>query len=429
MSRAAEDRRPHLAILGAGPTGLEAALAAAEAGHPFTLYEAGDTVAAHVRDWGHVRLFSPWDLNVSPRARARLGREGVELPSGDACPTGAELVDELLAPLAALPEIRPHVRLGTRVTAVGREGLLKHEEIGTPERRGHRFRLLVSHGDGSKGEGREVVEAAEAVLDCTGSYAIPNALGDAGIPAPGERALETRHPEALVRRIPDVVGDEKGWAGKTVLLVGAGHSAQTAARDLAALAERRPGTRALWALRRPAPSFEPLPDDPLPERSRLLEEAAALAAGASPAVEVRTGVVVDAVEAVDSAPAGNGGRPGSPRVRVSLRGRDGEREEVEVDRVLALTGSVGDHRLYRQLQVHECYATSGPMKLAAALLGAGGGGGDCLAQESHGADTLVNPEPGFFLLGSKSYGRNSTFLMRVGWQQVDEVFGLLRAGG
>ena len=100
---------------------------------------------------------------------------------------------------------------------------------------------------------------------------------------------------------------------------------------------------------------------------------------------------------------------------------------MDVDRILSLTGYVGDHRLYRQLQVHECYATSGPMKLAAALLGAGSD--DCLTQESHGADTLVNPEPGFFLLGSKSYGRNPTFLMRVGWQQVEEVFGLLGGDG
>jgi hypothetical protein len=63
------------------------------------------------------------------------------------------------------------------------------------------------------------------------------------------------------------------------------------------------------------------------------------------------------------------------------------------------------------------------MKLAGALLGAGSS--DCLTQTSHGADTLTNPEPGFFILGSKSYGRNNTFLMRIGWEQVGEVFGLL----
>ena len=52
---------------------------------------------------------------------------------------------------------------------------------------------------------------------------------------------------------------------------------------------------------------------------------------------------------------------------------------------------------------------------------------DCLAEASHGPDTLKNPEPNFFVIGEKSYGRNSTFLMRVGWEQVDEVFSLLDA--
>ncbi len=75
--------------------------------------------------------------------------------------------------------------------------------------------------------------------------------------------------------------------------------------------------------------------------------------------------------------------------------------------------------------MHECYATAAPMKLSAALLGAAAG--DCLAQTSHGVEVLTNPEPGFFILGAKSYGRNNTFLMRVGWEQVAEVFGLLSA--
>ncbi len=114
------------------------------------------------------------------------------------------------------------------------------------------------------------------------------------------------------------------------------------------------------------------------------------------------------------------------RTRVNLRRADGGEQAVDVDRLLSLTGYVGDHGIYRQLQVHECYATSGPMKLAAALLGSASD--DCLDQASHGADTLVNPEPGFFMLGSKSYGRNNTFLMRVGWEQVEEVFGLLEGG-
>jgi hypothetical protein len=96
--------------------------------------------------------------------------------------------------------------------------------------------------------------------------------------------------------------------------------------------------------------------------------------------------------------------------------------------VLALNGGVGDASLYRQLQVHECYATAAPVKLSAALLAQSGEGpADCLALQPPGPETLVNPEPGFFILGAKSYGRNSQFLLQVGWQQVDDAFGLIAA--
>jgi cation diffusion facilitator CzcD-associated flavoprotein CzcO len=401
MSSAA---KPHVAILGAGPTGLEAALAAAQEGYPFTVYEASDAAAGHVRAWGHVRLFTSWSMNASPRLRAALAAAGREVPDGDGCPTGAELAERLLLPAAELPAVAAGLRLGTRVLAVGREGLLKHEEIASAERARRRFRLLLGDGDG-----REWVEHADVVIDATGSYGRPNSLGDGGIPAPGERALG----DAVARAVPDLPREAAAWAGRTVLLVGAGHSAQTAARDLAELARQAPGTRVVWALRRREPAWGSPPGDPLPERARLAAAAAELAAGAAPAVEAWRGVTVEAL-----APAASGG------VEVTLRNGGGG-ERLVVDQVLALTGSVGDHALYRELQVHECYASGAPMKLAAALFGAGGG--DCLAQTSHGAQTLTNPEPGFFILGAKSYGRNTTFLMRVGWQQVAEVFGLLAA--
>jgi cation diffusion facilitator CzcD-associated flavoprotein CzcO len=397
--------KPHIAILGAGPTGLEAALAVAEAGYPFTLYEAARKVAGGVRSWGHVQLFSPWSLDVSPRMRRHLEAAGHEVPDGDACPTGRELAERAFDAAAALPEIAPHLRLGARVLRVGREGLLKQEAIGTGERAARPFRLLVQSP-----EGEERVEEAAVVLDCTGSYGHANALGDGGIPAPGEAAARER----IRRTLPDLEAEAEAWAGQRILLAGAGYSAQTAARDLAALAAGHEGTQVTWILRRPEAIFPFDPEDALPLRAELSRAAQALAEGGSPTFEVRPGRVVEAIR---------GGSEGP--LTVVLRRSGGGTEEIAVDRILSLTGYVGDHELYRQLQVHECYATSGPMKLAAALLGAAGGGGDCLAQESLGAETLRNPEPNFFILGAKSYGRNSSFLMRLGWAQVDEVLELL----
>jgi thioredoxin reductase len=407
-SAAAPDRptappaRPRVAILGAGPVGLDAALAAVEAGLPFTLYERGDAPAAHVTAWGHVRLFSPWDLDVSPRMRRHLAAAGTPAPAGDGCPTGAELVARALAPVAALPAVAPHLELATRVVAVGRDGLLKHQEIASAERARRPFRLLLA---GPRGER---TAAADVVVDCTGVYGQPNPVGDGGIPAPGERELGAE----IRRYLPDFQAEAAAWSGRRVLLVGGGHSAQTAARDLAALAAAEPATRVLWLLPREVWSADP--GDPLPERRRVAEEARRLAGGASPAVEALRGARVAALE---------GGGDGALDVR--LVHPDGTGETRRVDRVLSLTGYRGDLGLFRELQVHQCYATEGPMKLSAALLGAAGG--DCLQQQSHGVEALLNPEPGFFLLGAKSYGRNTSFLLRAGWQQVDEVMGWLAA--
>ncbi|WP_175407550.1 NAD(P)-binding domain-containing protein [Streptomyces sp. TRM64462] len=378
----------HVAILGAGPVGLDAALACADAGRPFTVYEAADTVAAHVRAWGHVRLFTPWDLNVSRRMRTHLPHA----PRGGDCPTGAELATRLLDPLAALPALEGRIRYRTRVAAIARTGLLKHEEIGTDTRAAAPFTLLLDTPDG------EDTAEADLVLDCTGTYSHPNPLGPGGIPAPGERTLADR----ITRTLPDT-RDPARWAG-TVLLVGAGKSAQTAARDLAAL----PGTRVEWAVRNPAPDWGAVPDDTLPGRQHLVDTSQALAGGANDRVTVHTGAHVQAL------------KPADDRVRVTLATAGGPREIV-CDHVVALTGYTGDASLYRQLQVHECYATGAPMNLSAALLGSAGG--DCLAQPSVGIDTLRNPEPHFFILGAKSYGRLNTFLLRTGYEQIDQVAG------
>ncbi len=396
-----------IAILGAGPTGLEAALAAAEAGRDFLLFEAADTVAGHIAHWRHVRLFTPWSINASPRMRAALIEAGIPVPDTDVCPTGGELMDQLLAPIGCLPAIASRLRLGCQVKRIGRTGLLKHQAIGTPERGQVPFRLLVGRSSGAD----EQVITARTVLDCTGNV-FPTHLGDGGIPALGESATAaTGH---IDHDIPDIATNPQGWVGKRILLVGAGHSAQTAARDLARLVADDPTTTVSWSVRNLQPAWGTVDDDPLPDRAALATFAASVvAAPTNGPIKLLAGTVIDRLE------------PTTDGVAVDLLHADGSATTIEVDRVVALTGRVGDDRLYRQLQIHECYATSGPMKLAGALMGDTGASGDCLAQQSHGPETLRNPEPGFFILGAKSYGRRNDFLMRVGWQQVDDVFSLL----
>ena len=85
-------------VIGAGPVGLAAAAHLAERGIDFRVLEAGDRVAASVAQWGHVRVFSPWKYNIDAAARRLLEADGWTAPDADWLPTGAELIDDYLAP-------------------------------------------------------------------------------------------------------------------------------------------------------------------------------------------------------------------------------------------------------------------------------------------------------------------------------------------
>ena len=402
------DRKPRVAILGGGPIGLEAAAALADRGYRVVVYEAGQ-VADSVRRWGHVRLFSPWRMNRSGLGARLVAEAAPALPSPDpdACPTGAEFVAAYLEPLARSRLLRDCVREGCRVIAASRSGLLRAERVGDPDRASHPFRVLIEEG------GSERIEAADVILDATGTYRNPAPTGDGGIPAPGEAAAASAPEGRLVRHLEEFAGAARAYyAGERVLVVGAGYSAATAVRELGRLAAEAPGTQVTWALRGALPPLPEIPADPLPEREALARDANRLAAVPPPGFTLLPGHSVERFEA----------DPGG--LTVTLRGREGLRRE-RFGRVVSLTGYGPDSSIYRGLQVHECYATRGPMKLAALL--AGEGSGDCLALPETGPEALRSPEPGFFILGAKSYGTNSAFLLRNGLAQVRDLAGLLAA--
>lgn len=389
-----------VAILGAGPVGLEAALYGATLGYDVTVFEASG-VAENLSRWGHVTLLSPWAMNHTPLGLKAIGGPGnrVSLPGPADFLTGREHRRLYLEPLSRSPLLRGRIRERHRVVSVGREGLLKTDLAGDSSRARVPFRMLAETPEGER------TFAADVVLDATGSYPHPNWLGSSGIPAPGERAA----PSMISYLLDDPLGSDRPlYRGRRILLVGCGLSAASSLVALQRLIRDDPSTSVLWATRsedlRP---YRSLPDDPLPARARLMEEANAIASEPSRSIRRLPGRVVESV-----APEGKG-------LGVTLRSRAGD-ETHRVDRILANVGYRPDRTLYAELQVHECYASEGPMKLAAALLA--GGSTDCLSQVSYGPESLLNPEPGFFILGAKSYGRNSLFLMRIGFEQVRDLF-------
>lgn len=399
-----------VAILGGGPIGVEALLALRTLGVDVQLFERG-AIGDSVLSWGHVRLFSPFHMNASPVGRRLLAEAGQTVPSSDSYLTGQQYIDSYVAPLTQLPELRDQIHEQTVVLGVGRARQLKGERIGQPTRRDTPFRILIGTANG------EMAVTSQFVLDCTGTFPNHNWLGNGGIPCPGEREVE----QAIEYGLPDFDGPLKPlYAGKRILVVGAGYSAATNVASLARLAATNPQTRVIWCTRTVGDApIRPIPDDSLPQRAALTDTVNSLATQAGTFVEWLAGHVV---ESIHSQPSGS-----SLQVRcVPTHSADPSTTQaatLEVDRIIANVGFRPDVSVFQELQVHLCYASEGPMKLAATLLGESSA--DCLQQAVPGPETLINPESDFFVLGAKSYGRNSRFLIRIGLEQVAQVSQLI----
>ncbi|HZI95513.1 MAG TPA: flavoprotein, partial [Patescibacteria group bacterium] len=247
---------------------------------------------------------------------------------------------------------------------------------------------------------------AEIVMDASGVYDTPAFAGTGGLPARGEIAAGTR----MLHHLGAIDQARDRLRGRRLLLVGHGHSAANALLMLEAVAVETPGTRVTWATRsanrRPVAEAA---DDPLPERQRVASRANALAAGPPNWLTVARRASIDGLE-----PEGAGG--GALRVTLSTGG------VLVVDEIIALTGYRPDLGFLSELALEISPATEGAARLARALSGVT----DCLAVPEVGPRDLDSGEPGFYLIGSKSYGRSRTFLIRTGLAQVERILEEIR---
>jgi flavin-dependent dehydrogenase len=389
MSRRSLGSLP-VAVIGAGPVGLAAAAHLLNCGLDTVVFEAAPHAGANVLEWGHVRLFSRWPQIIDRQAFQLLVAKGWRPPPETDHPTGLEVVERYLAPLASLDEMITRVRYRTRVVAVSRLGADKASDASRQEAP---F-LLRIETDGAEGD-----FLAQAVIDASGTWNHPNPLGGSGFPALGEHSAAAR----VAYRVPDVLGrDRRRYAGRRVLVAGAGHSAFNLLLDLARLRLAAPETEITWLLRRTSldtvlPTRE---GDDLVARRQLHERVRELLA--KDAVRVVMGFRVSAV------------RP----TRDGVVLLDREQELPEVDEVIAATGFRPDLGLARELRLCLDEALECPAKLAPLI--------DprlhsCASVPQHGAAELAHPESGFYIVGMKSYGRAPTFLLSTGYEQVRSV--------
>jgi N-acetylglutamate synthase-like GNAT family acetyltransferase len=384
-----------IAVIGAGPVGLAALAHLLERGLHAIVLEAGGTVGANLLDYGHVQLFSPWRYNVDAAIARRLQAAGWVAPAGDELPTARAIVERYLQPYAQLPDVAPHVLLERRVIAIAREGF---DKVKTEGRERAPFVLRVAHA------GRIDEVRARAVIDASGTWTQPNPLGANGLPAIGEEEARDR----IAYGIPDVLGAQRErYAGRRVLVVGSGHSAANTLLALAELARAAPATSIVWAIRgeRLARVFGGGAADALPARGALglrlkrLQESGKL--------EVVRGFRTTALA-----------RDGD---RLTVHGLNPRGERVViggVERIVAATGQRPDLSLASELRLKldpwlEATEALGPLIDPNVH--------SCGTVRPHGHRELAHPEPGFYTVGVKSYGRAPTFLMATGYEQARSV--------
>ena len=383
-----------VAVIGGGPVGLAAAAHLLARGLPVKVYEAGPAVGSNLRDWGHVRVFTPWRYCVDQASITLLKRHGWRLPAPDHYPTGAELVSAYLEPLAATPELAAVIETNARVTAISRQGVDKVVSHGRETRP---FVLAVAS---KKGVRRDL---ARAIIDASGTWTTPNPLGASGLPAVGEAEFADR----IAYGIPDILGrDRHLYAGRKTLVVGSGHSAANALLELAQLAETEPRTSFLWATRSAdlARIYSGGDADQLPARGELGADVRALVD--SGRVTLVTGFAAVALHQENKG------------IIIEGETTDGLRRIGPVDRIIAATGQRPDLSLTRELRLDldpwlESAKALGPLIDPNVH--------SCGSVPPHGHRELSHPEPGFYTVGIKSYGRAPTFLLLTGYEQVRSI--------
>lgn len=387
-----------VAVIGAGPVGLATAAHLIERGKTPIIFESGRTIGANVLEWGHVRMFSPWEFTVDRASVRLLEAHGWQMPPRDDLPTGRDLVERYLVPFSELPEVRDHIHLDARVIAVSRRNIDKMKDAGRDDAP---FVLHVMYGDG-----REALIEASAVIDASGTWHKPNPLGSGGLPAIGEQ----RQAQHIFYGMPNVSGSmRERYANKRVMVVGSGHSAINALLELAELKASASMTTIYWAMR--GKNLKQVygggEEDALPARGRLGTRIQAQ-------VDAGTIQIVSPFSIREITAAEDG---------LNVIGETAEGvQAVQVDEIIATTGARPDLDMLRELRLEldpslESTRALGPMIDPNIH--------SCGTVRPHGEAELRHPEKNFYIVGMKSYGRAPTFLLATGYEQVRSVVAAL----
>lgn len=382
-----------VAILGAGPVGLAAAAHLAVGGESFILLEKGADVAENIKSWQHVRLFSPWQYNVDKAAKELLQKHGWEMPQEDQLPTGQEIREHYLQPLANIPEIKPFISFNTTVVGISKKN---HDKMKSANRDLAPFVLYLEQD----GETKRIL--ASAIIDSTGTWTQPNPILSENVWTKAEKQLAN----AIFYGIPNVDELKERYSGKRVAVVGGGHSAINTILELEKLEE----VEITWILRkkRVEDAYGGEDKDALAARGELGSRIHNLVDEGK--VKVYTPFYIQELEQTEAG--------------IIIKGEDtnGEKRLPAVDEIISNTGSRPDFSFLNEIRLSIDSAVESVEALAPLI---DPNEHSCGTVRPHGELLLRQPEAGFYIVGMKSYGRAPTFLMATGYEQVRSIVAYL----
>lgn len=387
-----------IAIIGAGPIGLAAAAHLVEKEIPFTVFEMGSSIGNNIASWSHVKLFSPWQYNLDKAAVRLLAQTDWKSPDLEALHTGKDFLESYLNPLAELSSIKPNIQLNAKVVAITRRGI---DKMKTAQRDNTQFELRVEIN------GHTEIVHADGIIDAAGTWNQPNPIGSGGIPAIGE----SEHAQFITRGIPDIgsIGAAQ-YSGKSLMVIGSGHSAINTLLDLADLQYSHPKTKLHWILRKKnlAKVYGGQENDGFAARGALGIRLQGLVE--SGRLTIHTPFYVQRVDKADD--------------KINIEGlKDGKTTTIKgIDRIISNTGSRPNLDMLRELRVDLDSSLDSVFDLAPLI---DPNIHSCGTVRPHGEKELRHPEKNFYIVGSKSYGRAPTFLLATGYEQVRSIVAYL----
>jgi hypothetical protein len=228
-----------IAIIGAGPVGIEAGIYARFLGYHVSIFETR-RVGHRMHDWHNRPLGVTVAECTTPLGLAAIKAQNpvFEFPAPDKIWTGKEFADEYLIPLAKTDLLFDDIHFLSPVQDISRCQTYLGSTEDLQERCNDEFRLLVA------GQHRgDWISKADVVLDCRGCYQSQAGMGPGGGLAIGEKEFESY---LLKHSVQDRKFEPKLIRDKSICLVGATSHALLFAEEFWEARNEFPGTKLLW---------------------------------------------------------------------------------------------------------------------------------------------------------------------------------------